>query len=344
MKRALLFVWSFAGIGTGCGSSGSNASSLRVSQHGDLVRGSITALQLTPGDDEFFGTDSVLDAAQIELAASPGLTLQLTRATAPEIDVLVAVDASAPLGTVDLEVRIGAEPTRFRAPATVVDGAPITELAEKLDVNVPEGGSTLVWLAPGAPLDYVVLDAQGTSGEPVLAVLDGDGRFLPDLASASHREVVVDEPRAVIVRDRSGHAGSFHLTADRVALRTLAAAGGNATIASALPVGLPDAEITDAMFAGADDVHAYAVDLDTSAIGLQLTAATLGEDNDVDTRISVIADDRESLVGFPSTDRGALDTVTTPTIAVAGRYYVRVTPGSLFTPEHARYSLALVLR
>jgi hypothetical protein len=328
-----------------CGGSGSSASSLRVSQHGDLVRGSITALQLTPGESAF-GTGEVLDAAEVELAASPGLTLQLTRAATNEIDVLVAVDASAPLGAIDLEVRIGAEPARFKASAAlrIVDGAPITELADKLDVDVPEGGSTLVWLAPGAPLDYVTLDVQGTSGEPVLAVLDGDGQFLPDLAAASHREVVVDEPRAVVVRDRSGHAGSFHLTADRVALRTLPAAAGNTTITSALPVGLPDAEITDAVFAGADDVHFYAVDLDTSTVGLQLTATTLSDDADVDTRVSVIADDRASLVGFPSTDRGALDNVTTPTLAVAGRYYVRVTPGSLFTPEHARYSLALVLR
>lgn len=309
MTRALLLVGS---ILIGC-TEDPGLSAVEVTPSGAMERGSMVTVTWRPVDALFGERTGPLEPERITVLASAGLTFRITRATRDAIDTLVAIDASAPLGRADAELLVieGDTMQRFAAPELfeLVDPEPVMlDDGATVESRAPSE-SVIAWVAPRSPLELVELEAEGP-GAPELAWLDADGRFDRALAfSPRPLRAVLDGARAVVVR---GASEPVTLRLRRTALRLAEASPAGASFDTASP----------------------------------LATYTSGAPSDprTDTRVTIYADDRLSVLGFPSDDRGALDAVLTPPIARAGRVYIRVSAGSRFDPAHGELSLLAVMR
>lgn len=313
-----------------------------VVSSGPLARGGIYPLALERHDPLHGFTDD----PSLALAASPGLTLSVEAVSADRIDAAVAIDASAPLGTASLEVQVGA--LRFSAPQAleIVDPVAIPTLADSAILSTSEAyGSAAAWIGPGSPLALVEVEAQGATAPPSLLLLDPEGRFPRDLPFRPSRlSEVIDGPRLLVLRDLAGHGDPYPVIATRRPLRAASVVAAHDSIATAALLGGPEVFVADELLSGSQDVRYYAIDLAPGAVGQSLQVETRAGDPETDTRITIIRDDQRSLLGPPSSDVGWLDTLTSPTIAYAGRHYIRVEAGSAFDPAHARYALLVVMR
>lgn len=341
MTRALLLVGS---ILIGC-TEDPGLSAVEVTPSGAMERGSMVTVTWRPVDALFGERTGPLEPERITVLASAGLTFRITRATRDAIDTLVAIDASAPLGRADAELLVieGDTMQRFAAPELfeLVDPEPVMlDDGATVESRAPSE-SVVAWVAPRSPLELVELEAEGP-GAPELAWLDADGRFDRALAfSPRPLRAVLDGARAVVVRGASEPV-TLHLR--RTALRLAEASPAGASLDTASPLGAPDVYVASASLRSADDAAYFSVDLAPGAIGQRLYVETRSSDPRTDTRVTIYADDRLSVLGFPSDDRGALDAVLTPPIARAGRVYIRVSAGSRFDPAHGELSLLAVMR
>jgi hypothetical protein len=309
-----------------------------------LERGSLSTLSFTRRDSApAFGS---VDPAAIAIKASPGVTFSITGATVDRIDALVAVDASAPIGNVSLEIVAGATTHSATEAIAIVDGAPPAFVAATTTVTFTgESRSALLWIDPLAPLAFVEIAMIAPRPDVGFVLLEPDGRFSKDLSPrAGPVRRVIGAPRGLIVRDASRAPSPITLAMRRRTIREEKDVAKHLTIAEASVLGAPDVYVAR-MELAAGETHFYSVDVAAGAVGLRLRVETLPSalGGETDTRLAVFRDDQQTMLGAPSTDHDLLDALTTATIPSAGRHYIRVETGSAFDPAHAEYALLVTL-
>lgn len=309
------------------------------------TRGATLRVAWEPVEGSFGDGAGALDPQSVTVLASAGLTFRITDVARERIETLVAIDASAPLGRADVELVVveGERVLRFAAQRAfeITEAEALEVLGDETTLSAPSGAA-LAWVAPAAELARVELELEG-SGE--LALLDADGRFPRSLAfHPSRLSAVIDGPRALALRTADGSSGQLTVRMRQVPLRSVEERAGNTSIEAASPLGLPGVYVTRSRLTSAGEGRYFSIDLAPGAVGERLYIETRSDDPATDTRVTLVRDDRASLLGPPSADLGALDTLVSPTIAIPGRHYVRVDGGSRFDPEHGAYSLLVVMR
>ncbi|HEY4177051.1 MAG TPA: hypothetical protein VGM90_09480 [Kofleriaceae bacterium] len=297
---------------------------------GTPQRGGLVAVHLAPVEEGRTWSD-------VELFATPGLTVDARNVTATEIDALVAIDASAPLGDATIEIHSGTDVFSAPAAVRVADAADAPALRDTLHVQPDAAGASFAWIAPASSLALVDLEMNVPGAGTI--VLDAEGTYPRPLAFTTTRSAVLDGVRGVAFYA----SDAFDVTAHRYPLRAIANGTDNTTFANATLLGTPDANVADAFLTGPDDARYFAVDIADASIGQRLRVLTLG-DARTDTKIAVFRDDHVSLLGPVSDDTTMLDELVTPTVSVAGRYYIRVTAGAGFDATHSTFSLTAVTR
>ncbi|MBA3394077.1 MAG: hypothetical protein H0T89_15625 [Deltaproteobacteria bacterium] len=114
---------------------------------------------------------------------------------------------------------------------------------------------------------------------------------------------------------------------------------GNAPIASALPF-----LVTGATLSSVTDADWVGIDVTPEDFGKRLRVLTAGPDPYTDTVVEIFKSNGTTTFGGPSRDSGFAENHTSPVLAEAGRYYVKVTASQdYFMDTNNQYVVALWL-
>jgi hypothetical protein len=336
-------------------------SPIEVTVQGTLAQGSIATLKIRNLDLETpFDTTSMSDFfsttfTNLKITSPTGTTITVNDATAFEIDAQMLIDVMTPAQASDLTVQSGPPPgfatAQYPAPGALniaARSAMAITPGMRQNGNVMNAFETQLYSMATAS-GVQIVDAQVTASDPmgvatpVLVALPQSGHFQDAIfISDSGTFIGSMNPTYIIYYDSSGTQAYEYTIQSRATTATAIEEKepnddiAHATMVPSLPMVAQGASLS----LNSDDF--YQIEIAAGDVGKSVQIITLPGDPQTDTVVEVQTPDGMTF-GMQSDDQGYHENFTSDPIPMAGTYYVRVSPSTVFDPAHTRYDLIIRL-
>lgn len=260
-------------------------------------------------------------------------------------EIVLLVDVNTPAGPAALTVQsgessLGSIEVAARTAMSLTSGTPATgTVSQAFD-------SVLYELTPAQfSLLSLTISTTSESAGPAIALLPASGSFADLIQFSDQVKTIGDAKLYAVVWENSGEAG-YDYTLDALATaatQVVEATTDNNTSANAQAVAALPGVVTGASLTSGDDEDWFEVTITAGDVGKAIHVTTMDSVGGTDTVVEVFGSNGTTTVGGPSGDEDYHEDWTTPALAAAGTYYVKISASEYFDEMYTDYEAVIEL-